>query len=71
MVAPCTTTVRGLPSEVLLEPEEEPVHHVCVAQLDAVVDLPVHVLTRRLGRLSNESLRKICRAMAVATGCEP
>ncbi len=25
LVAPCTTTVRGLPSEVVLEPDEDPV----------------------------------------------
>lgn len=70
LVAPCSTTIRNLPSELLLEPGEEPVHRVCVAQLDSVTDLPIHVLTRRLGRLSDEALRKTCRALAIAAGCE-
>lgn len=69
LVAPCSTVIRGLPSEVLLEPAEEPVHRMCVAQLDAVADLPVGVLTRRLGRLSSEVMRAACDALAVAAGC--
>lgn len=49
LVAPCSTVVRGLPSEVLLEPGTEPVHRLCAAQLDSLTDMPVSVLTRRLG----------------------
>lgn len=71
LVAPCSTVVRGLPSEVVLEPGAEPVHRACVVQLDAVTDLPVTVLARRLGRLSDEAVRQICTALAVATGCAP
>lgn len=69
LVAPCSTVIRGLPSEVLLEPAEEPVHRACVAQLDALTDLPVSVLTRRLGRLSDGAMRHVCTALAVASGC--
>lgn len=69
LVAACSTVVRGLPSEVLLEPGEEPVHRRCAAQLDALTDLPVTVLTRRLGRLSDEAMRQLCAALSVAAGC--
>lgn len=69
LVAPCSTIIRGLPSEVLLEASEEPVDRDCAAQLDALTDLPVTVLTRRLGRLSDEAMRRVCSAAAVATGC--
>lgn len=69
MVAACSTVVRGLPSEVFLEPGEDPVHRPCVVQLDAVVDVNVRVLTRRLGRLSSPKMRQVCAALAVATGC--
>ena len=69
MVAPCSTVIRGLPSEVLLEAGEEPVHRDCVVQLDGVSDVPVRVLTRRLGRLSSGAMRDLCAALAVATGC--
>lgn len=69
LVAPCSTVIRGLPSEVLLEPGEEPVHLFCAAQLDALTDLPVAVLTRRLGRLSDAAMRRVCAALGVATDC--
>ena len=69
LVAPCSTIVRGLPSEVLLEPGEEPVDRLCAAQADSLTDLPVAVLARRLGRLSDEAMRQLCAALDVATGC--
>ena len=71
MVAPCSTTLRGLPGEVLLEPGEAPVSRLCAVQLDAVIDVPVHILARRLGRLSDLTMREVCSALAVATGCAP
>lgn len=69
LVAPCSTIIRGLPSEVLLAPSEEPVHRECVAQLDAVTNLPATALVRRLGRLSDGVMREVCAALAVAAGC--
>lgn len=42
---------------------------LCVVQLDALVDLPVDVLTRRLGRLSDEAMRRVCAGLAVAAAC--
>ena len=69
LVAPCSTVVRGLPSEVLLEPGEEPVDRECVAQLDALTELPVSVLSRRLGRHSDAVMSEICAALAIASGC--
>ncbi|OLT40294.1 toxin [Serinicoccus sp. CNJ-927] len=70
MVAACSTTVRGLPSEVRLEPQDDPVPTSCVVQLDAVVDVATQVLTHRLGRLGSARMSQVCRALAVATGCE-
>lgn len=40
-----------------------------MVQLDAVVDVDVRVLTRRLGRLGNLRMREVCQALATATGC--
>lgn len=70
MVAACSTTVRGLPSEVLLEPADDPVPAACAVQLDAVVDVDVRVLTHRLGRLGPGRMREVCSALSVATGCD-
>ncbi len=69
MVAACSTVLRGLASEVPLEPGDDPVPKLCVVQLDAVVDLPVRTLVRRLGRLSERRMREVCSALALATGC--
>lgn len=69
LMAPCTTTIRGLPSEVLLEPGVDPVPRLCVVNLDSVESVSVGVLVDRLGRLSDERMRAICDALAVAVDC--
>ena len=70
LVAPCTTTVRGLPSEVVLEPGEDPVPRRSAVNLDTVESVPVAILVDRLGRLSDERMRQICSALAVAVACD-
>lgn len=69
LVAPCTTTIRGLPSEVELEPGEDPVPRRCVVNLDSVESVSVGLLVERLGRLSDARMRNVCSALAVATDC--
>lgn len=69
LVAPCTTTIRGLVSEVGLEPGEDPVPRRCVVNLDSVESVSVGVLVERLGRLADARTRQICRALAVAVDC--
>ena len=69
LVAPCTTTIRRLPSEVVLEPGAEPVPRLCAVNLDSVESVSVGVLVDRLGRVSDECMRLICDALAVAVDC--
>lgn len=69
LVAPCTTTVRGLPSEVLLRPGSDPVPLRSVANLDSVESVSVAVLVDRLGRLSGDRMDEICEALEVAVAC--
>lgn len=69
MVAPCTTTVRGLPSEVALPAAEEPVPRDCVANLDSVEQISVALLVGRLGRLGTARMAQVCEALAVAVDC--
>jgi len=71
IVAPCTTTIRGLPSEVLLEPGEDPVPLPSAVNLDSIESVAVRVLVERLGRLSDAKLREICAALEVAVDCLP
>ena len=65
LVAPCTTTIRGLPSEVLLEPDTDPVPRRSAVNLDSVESVALGVLTDRLGRLSGERMDEVCAALAV------
>jgi mRNA interferase MazF len=70
LIGPCTTTIRGIPSEVLLEPTEDPVPQVSVVNLDSVESVSLGTLVERLGRLSDARMRQICGALEVAVGCE-
>ena len=69
LVAPCTTNLRGLPSEVLLETGEDPVPRRSAVNLDSVESVAVGVLVERLGRLSDQRMRQVCAALAVAVDC--
>lgn len=71
VVAPCTTNIRGLPSEVLLEPENDPIPRASAVNLDSIESVSVGTLTERLGRLSNERMRQVCDALNVAVNCFP
>lgn len=71
IVAPCTTTIRGLASEVVLEPSDDPVPRRCAVNLDSVESASISVLTERLGRLSDDRMRQICVALEVAVACAP
>ncbi|MEX0825498.1 MAG: type II toxin-antitoxin system PemK/MazF family toxin [Acidimicrobiia bacterium] len=70
LVAPCTTTIRGLPSEVVLEPGDDPVPLRSAINLDSVESVAIGVLTDRLGRLSDHRMRQVCAALAVAVDCD-
>ena len=69
LVAPCTTTIRGLPSEVVLEPGDDPVGRRTAVNLDSVESVGLGLLVDRLGRLSDERMRQVCDALAVAVDC--
>jgi mRNA interferase MazF len=69
LVAPCTTTIRGLASEVLLQPGDDPVPRQSGVNLDSVESVSVAVLVERLGRLSDERMRQVCAALEVAVDC--
>jgi mRNA interferase MazF len=69
LVAPCTTTIRGLESEVVLEPDDDPIPRRSAVNLDSVESVSVGLLVERLGRLSDARMREICAALAVAVDC--
>ena len=67
-VAPITSTVRGVPSEVLLT-ERDGMKGMCAINLHNVVTVSKAHLGRRIARLSSERLREICAALGFALGC--
>jgi len=71
LVAPCTTTIRSLPSEVVLEPGDDPLRRRTAVNLDSVESVSLGVLVERIGRLADGRMREICSALAVAVDCRP
>lgn len=69
LVAPCTTTIRGLPSEVVLEPGDDPIPRPSAVNLDSVESVSLGVLVERLGVLSGPRMDQVCQALDVATDC--
>jgi mRNA interferase MazF len=70
LIGPCTTTIRDIPSEVLLEPGDDPVPRTSVVNLDSVESVSLATLVERLGRLSDERMQQICKALEIAVACE-
>ena len=69
LIAPCTTTIRGLQSEVLLEPGDDPVPLRSAVNLDSIESVSIAILVARLGRVADARMREICTALAVAVAC--
>jgi len=67
-VAPITSTIRGVPSEVLLT-ERDGMKNSCAINLHNVVTVSQAHLGRRVATLSSERLREICAALGFALGC--
>lgn len=64
-VAPITSTVKGLASELLVGPENG-LDHRCAASLDNVITVPRALLGRTLGFLTTEQEAQLARAVVVA-----
>jgi mRNA interferase MazF len=58
-----------LPSEVLLEPGDDPVPRGCAVNLDSIESVSIAVLIKRMGWLSDTRMRQICVALEVAVDC--
>jgi len=68
-VAPITSTVRGVPSEVVLGTDDG-MKQVCAVNLHNLITVPQASLGRRLAQLTPERLRQVCAALAFAIGCD-
>lgn len=68
IVAPITTTVRGIPSEVPVGVDEG-LKQPSVVNLDHVQTVEQSSLTSFAGTVSARKMTDVCRALAIATGC--
>lgn len=68
MVAPITSTIRGISSEVPVGSTEGLAHDSAV-NLDHVQTVEQARLSKYLGKLGPEKMRAVCRALAFAAGC--
>jgi mRNA interferase MazF len=68
MVAPITSTVRGLPSEVPLDASDG-MKGPCAVNLDHVQTVRKSDLSRRVTVLGSSKMVALCRALSIAVGC--
>ncbi len=68
VAVPATRTIRTIPTEVALGPEDG-MPSECVLALDNLSVLPKAFFVERICQLSTAKMREVCAALAVATGC--
>lgn len=68
-VAPITSTIRGVPSEVVLD-EDDGMKAPCAVNLHNAVTVSQQRLGRRVARLSSLRMRQICSALRFSVGCD-
>ena len=69
IVVPITSTIRGLTTEVVVGVDEG-LRHDSAINLDHIQTVEQRLLRRFSGTLSDEKMCEVCRALAVATGCD-
>jgi mRNA interferase MazF len=68
-VAPITSSIRGVPSEVRLD-EEDGMKAPCAVNLHNAVTVSLQRLGKRLAHLPPLRMREICAALRFSLGCD-
>jgi mRNA interferase MazF len=68
LAVPATRTVRGIPTEVVLDADDG-MPQRCALSLDNIVTMPKSLLVARICRLGAGRLHEVCVALRAATGC--
>jgi len=68
-VAPITSAIRGVPSEVVLT-EEDGMKGACAVNLHNAVTVSQERLGRRVAQLSSARMDEICAALRFSLGCD-
>jgi mRNA interferase MazF len=67
-VAPITSTVRNVPSEVILDVDDG-MKSRCAVNLHNAVTVSQQRLTRRVAGLSHPRMQEVCSALRFSLGC--
>jgi mRNA interferase MazF len=67
-VAPITSTIRGVPSEVMLG-EEDGMKGPCVVNLHNTVTIPQDRLGKLVAQLGPRRMEQVCSALRFSMGC--
>ena len=67
-VAPVTSSIRGIQSQVMLD-ERDGMKAPCVVNLHNIVTVPKHYVGSRITQLNRDRIEQICAAMDFALGC--
>ena len=68
-VAPITSAIRGVPSEVVLN-EEDGMKAPCAVNLHSAVTVSQDRLGKRVAQLSSQRMSEICAALRFSLGCD-
>jgi mRNA interferase MazF len=68
-VAPVTSAIRGVPSEVVLS-EEDGMKAPCAVNLHNTVTVSQDRLGKRVARLDPSTMNQICAALRFSLGCD-
>ncbi len=68
-VAPITSAIRGVPSEVVLS-EEDGMKTPCAVNLHNAVTVSQHRLGKRVAQLNSLRMNEICTALRFSLGCD-
>lgn len=68
-VAPITSTIRNVPSQVRLEVEDG-MKNPCAANAHNLQTVRNDLIGRRVGRLSEARMHELCAAVAFSLGCD-
>ena len=67
-VAPITTTVRNIPTEVVLTSEEDGLPQLCAVNLDNIQTIAQNAVGDLIVQLSSERMQEVERAIQFALG---
>ena len=67
-VAPITSAIRGVPSEVILD-EDDGMKGPCAINLHNAVTIEQRQLGRRIANLNANRMEEVCRALRFTFGC--